>query len=172
MAATPLARVGALGAALLLAVPLLSACGAEERSRISGGSWQISNIHLDPDTPSGIPESVMGRASLVFGETSVVGDTGCASFQGVVNFTRDGEASRADEADAVQFEEVRFDDPDPTTCTGQAVYVDMQLRELLKENFLLSEPEEFQLVLTRDSDEFDPPAIVLSAKSIPVEENE
>lgn len=167
----PLVKTGAATAALLLSATLLSACGAESSSRITGGSWQISNLYLDPQNPSAVPEAVLGRASLVFGETSVVGDTGCSSFQGKVSFHRDGEVSRADEAEMLTFEEVHFNTPDPATCTGQVVHLDAQLRELLQGDFRLSEPEEFQLVLTRDSDEVDPPALRLSAKSIPVEQD-
>lgn len=164
-------KAGAATAALLLTTTLLSACGEESSSRIAGGSWQISNLYLDPQNPSTIPETVLGQASLVFGETSVVGNTGCASFQGVVSFHRDGEVSRADAAETLTFEEIHFDVPNPATCTGQVVYLDSQLRELLQGDFRLSEPEEFQLVLTRDSDEVDPPALKLSAKSIPVEQD-
>ncbi|MGP6174577.1 hypothetical protein [Corynebacterium sp. A21] len=165
-----LSKLGAAFGVLLLTAPLLSACGGTQNSRIAGGSWQISDLYLDPEIPSGVPESIQGQASLVFGETSVVGNTGCAPFQGSVTFTQDGAAARADDADHISFDDVRFQDPDPATCTGQAVHVDQQLRELLSGEFTLSEPGEFELVLTRDTEEVNPPAIGLSSKSIPERE--
>lgn len=170
MRSPQLSKAGAALGVLLLTVPFLSACGGAQNSRIVGGSWQISDLYVDPETPSVVPESIRGQASMVFGETSVVGNTGCAPFQGSVTFTQEGEASRADDADRISFDDVRFQDPDPATCIGQAVYVDQQLRDLLTGDFMVSAPEDFELLLTRDAAEVNPPAIGLSSKSIPAVE--
>lgn len=160
-------RAAGLLAALVLGTPLLAACGtADTSSQITGTNWQITNLHLAPETPSALPDLVAGRASLVFGQRSVAGSTGCAPLQGQVTFSADGEPATAADADRVSFDLMEVEVP-AEECVGQAMFTHQELSRLLDGEFDLAQLSDHELALTKVSDEVDPPVIRLSSDQVP-----
>lgn len=160
----------ALLVALGAATPALVAC-ADQPPLVHGTAWQITDLYLEPGTPSALPDTIAGRATLIFGETSVVGSTGCAPIQGAVTFTREGQASSVENADAVIFEEVEFEVADQQ-CVGQAAFIHDQLHSLLSGGFDLERVSDHEMVLTQQAEEIDSPAIRLSTERAPEVEAE
>lgn len=160
----------ALLVALGATAPALVAC-ADRPPLVHGTAWQITDLYLEPGIPSTLPDTIAGRASLIFGETSVVGSTGCAPIQGAVTFTRDGQAASVENADTVTFDEVEFEVPGQH-CVGQAAFIHDQLQSLLAGGFDLQRTSDHEMVLTRQAEEVDPPAIRLSTEQAPEIETE
>lgn len=160
-------RTTRLFAALLLSTPVLAACAeADTASPITGTNWQITNLFLAPETPSALPDLVAGRASLVFGQRSVAGSTGCAPFQGQVTFSADGESANPENADRVSFDLMDIEAP-AEDCAGQAMFTHQELSRLLDGEFDLELLSENELALTQVSEDVDPPAIRLSSDNVP-----
>lgn len=160
-------RTTGLFAALLLSAPVLAACAESDTSSpITGTNWQITNLFLAPETPSALPDLVAGRASLVFGQSSAAGSTGCAPFQGQVTFSSDGEPTSPQDADRVSFDLMDIEVP-VEGCVGQAMFIHQELSRLLDGEFDLELLSENELALTKVSDAVDPPAIRLSSDNVP-----
>lgn len=160
-------RAGGFLAALAACAPFLSACGnADALAPVAGTNWQITDLYLTPEAPSALPDLIAGRAALVFGERSVAGSTGCAPVQGQVTFTSDGAESAAADADRVSFDNVQIGEP-AEDCVGRAMFTHRQLSELLDGQFELARLSDYELALTKVSDEIDAPAIHLSSNTLP-----
>ncbi|MGD7001413.1 hypothetical protein [Corynebacterium halotolerans] len=167
MSPRTLGRVGGALLAVTAAAPILTACGGPDpQSQITGTSWQITELYLEPGTPSTLPDLVAGRASLIFGEHSVAGSTGCAPIQGQVTFTADGEVSAARDADRVSFDRTEIEVP-ADGCVGQAMFTHERISGLLTGEFEIARLSDYELALTQVSDEIDPPAIHLSSDRVP-----
>lgn len=149
--------------ALVATVPLLAACGGQETA-VAGSTWQITGLWTAPGDSGVLPGAAAGRAQLIFGETTVTGHTGCAPLQGTVSFTRDDAPSRAREADALTFGAVEVEAP-AEGCEGPVRFVHEELVGLLAPEtaFDLRHESEVELVLTRQGEAVDQPAIRLSA---------
>ncbi|KQB86229.1 hypothetical protein [Corynebacterium lowii] len=149
--------------AATIAATALAAC-AQEHSAVVGPTWQVTGLYLDPTESGDLPASAAGLAMFSFGEGTIAGSTGCSRIQGIVNFTKDGESSPAQDADTVAFEQVDFEDRSED-CQGGAAYTDATLRDLLRGDFTIAQPSEAELVLTQRSDEVDAPAIRLTTNA-------
>lgn len=133
----------------------LSACSSQ--SEVVQSTWQITNVYTTPGTPSGLPDSVAGTATMVFGESTVAGFTGCSPFQGQVSFTKDGSPTQADDADHVDFVRIEMREPN---CDGKERFYHDALAEMLEGGFSISRDNE-DLVFTKDGDEIDRPGFRL-----------
>ncbi|MFW9224073.1 hypothetical protein [Corynebacterium striatum] len=156
-----------LTAVMLVATVGLSACGSEDEGptprgdeRIVGKDWQVVAIYTKPDEPSAIPQNAVSVPQMSFGESSIVGSTGCSPFQAKVSYTEGEDAANTRDADLMTIDKVRIDTR-PDDCTGSALWADNLLRNLLAEEhkFEVRLNPNNQLVLTLDTAEVDSPAI-------------
>ncbi|MFS8937719.1 hypothetical protein [Corynebacterium sp. c25Ua_89] len=154
-------------AALLAASMTLGACGSEDEGpqprgdeRIVGKDWQVVAIYTKPDEPSAIPQTAKAVPQMSFGESSIVGSTGCAPFQAKVSYSEAEDTANIRDADTMHIDKVRMDTR-PDDCTGSALWADNLLRNLLAEDhdFEVRLNPNNQLVLTLDTAEVDSPAI-------------
>ena len=134
----------------------LAGCSAAQPEVINS-TWQITNVYTNPDTPSGLPDSVAGTATMVFGDSTVAGFTGCAPFQGRVSFTKDGAAAKPSEANHVDFHDMEIHEAD---CTGKERFFHDALADMLHGGFSMSRDGE-DLILTTDGEDVDRPGIRL-----------
>lgn len=143
-------------AAVLLAGGLV-ACGTPEPT-VLGSTWQVTDVWVTPGDPSAVP---LG-GTLVFGEVSLTGSTGCAPIQGTVTFTRDGETVQAADAEAVTVDRLEIDAPAagcPAARTHQLLTTMLQPGA----TFDLRQDTDTELVLTLRGEGVDRPAIGLAA---------
>lgn len=80
------------------AATLLVACGSGEEEPQAPGDeqildkqWQVVSINTTPDAASTIPESIPQAPTLSFGESTLVGTTGCTQMVGKVTYSADEE---------------------------------------------------------------------------------
>lgn len=153
----------ALTAALLGGALAATACAPPE-SAVAGSTWQITGLWTSPDAPGVMPDDAAGRARLVFGESTMVGSTGCSPLQGAVTFTREGEPARAENADLLRIDRVESEEPGEG-CVGLSRHVHDSLTEMLSEGtvFDVRHDPNAKLVLTERTGLVDSPAIHLSA---------
>jgi len=147
-------------AAVLLAVSgagSLVACGTPEPT-VLGSTWQVTDVWVTPGDPSAVPDG----GTLVFGEASLAGSTGCAPIQGTVTFTRDGETVQAADADAVTVDRLEIDVP---AADCPAAWTHELLTTMLGSGatFDLRQDTDTELVLTLRGEGVDRPAIGLAA---------
>src|SRR5690625_7748125 len=61
--------------------------------RVGGKTWQAIGIYTSPESNGAISENTVSVPRVVFGETSMIGSTGCEQFGGQVSyFSDDAEA--------------------------------------------------------------------------------
>ncbi|MDU0478936.1 hypothetical protein QVA66_06765 [Staphylococcus chromogenes] len=126
----------------------LTAC-AEQRN--SDATWQITEVHTDPAKPGGLPQDV--SAVMVLGTKTVTGDTGCAPFQGKVEF------DKLDQPTKATFSKVRYK---VTDCVGAGRYFHDALVTLLDGEFAVKKSDT-ELLLTKEPAGLDAPSIRLVA---------
>lgn len=142
----------AIAATLLSAAGLIGLASCTEPA--SGNvSWQISQVYVTPDKPAGLPDNVM--ATMVLGNSTVTGNTGCAPFQGRITTDKPNEAS------VITFQRMRYKEAD---CEGSARYFHDELVRLLDGEFTVKRSER-ELLLTKKTDGVTAPAIRLVATS-------
>lgn len=144
--------------ATLLLLPLLTACTSEDAPQnVRHTAWQISEVYVDPETPPAIPREVIGAALMNFGGRSANGFTGCASFNGIVTFTKDGENASPEDADMLDFETVEFSPIDENQCVGKVRYVHDALVHMLVENtFTVKRTPDGAMRMIAQTDDIDP----------------
>lgn len=152
-------------AGLTIAVGMLAGvvgC-APPRAAVVGSHWQVVGIFADPAEPGGLPQDAAGTARFVFGPDTVSASTGCENLKGAARFTKEGDPSNPEDADAVAFGALSST-PAEEECLGGRAHVDRQLDALLNSGeFGLSRPSDSELRLIARSQEIDPPVIRLSA---------
>lgn len=144
--------------ALLFVLPLTACSG--DVIRMTDSTWMVTNIYISPDEPNVVSDLVVTQPTLDFGRSSLSGHTGCVPFQGLAEFSRDGEPSTAEEADYLTFTELEFDEL-TDRCQGQERLVHHRLVELLPGSFEINRTSDTEIVLTSDVDELDRPSIRL-----------
>lgn len=159
-------KVGRAAAAAGVAVgaaALLAACSQD--TPLVDPTWQIVNVYRDPGVPSQVPDSSAGDAVMVFGHSSVAGNTGCGSFQAKVTYQAGGEVVAPGDADAIVFTALNIQPPGQ--CEGAALYVHEQLAEMLHGQFDISHDPDHggELLLHKHTDAVDKPAIRLVANN-------
>lgn len=145
-----------VGVVCCVGAALLTGCSAAQ-PEVVDSTWQITNVYTDPGTPSGLPDSVAGTATMLFGDSTVAGFTGCAPFQGRVTFTKDGEGSKPADADHVEFHDMEIKEAD---CDGKEKFFHDTLSDMLHGGFSMSRDGK-DLVLTQDGEAIDRPGIRL-----------
>lgn len=140
-------------AAVVCSGSLLAGCA--ERAHVDTVTWQITDVYVSSDTPSGVPDDIAGKAVLVFGRSTLAGNTGCAPLHGKVSY--DGASPQ--DATSLTISSLRVDDPSPE-CSGQAMYVHQELVSMLEGGFDFRH-EDHELVLQKQPSGLDSPAIRL-----------
>lgn len=140
----------------LIAAASLTACA--DTIRMTDSTWMVTNIYSSPDEPNVVSDLVVTQPTVNFGRASVSGHTGCAPFQGLAEFTLNGEASTSNDADHLRFTEVEFDAL-PDDCMGQERLVHDELVELLPGAFDVTRYGDTEILLTSDVDALDRPSI-------------
>lgn len=161
-----------LAATLLAAVSsaaLLSGCGSDEDEPQAPGDkqildkqWQVVSINTTPDAASTIPESIPQAPTLSFGESTMVGNTGCTQMVGKVTYSADDERENIRDGNRLHFDEVDYDET-AKDCHGASVWADNLLRNLISadRDFRYTVNSNNQLVLELVSDAVDSPSIKL-----------
>ncbi|WJZ03642.1 META domain-containing protein [Corynebacterium freiburgense] len=144
-------------AMLLLSSTILGLVGCNSPREVVQSTWQITNVYTKPGTPSGLPDTVAGSATMVFGESTVAGFTGCSPFQGQVKFTKDGSAAPAAEADHVEFIRIEMREPE---CSGKERFYHDALAEMLQGGFSITHDGD-ELVFTQNGEDIDRPGFRL-----------
>ena len=142
---------------------LITACGSNDDTPVVQSTWQITNVYVDEQHPSVLPDSIAGKATMVFGESTIAGNSGCAPFQTRVNFTKDGQETSSAEATQVDFYRKKIDDP--TGCTGADLYYHDSLTNMLDGTFDVQRKAANELLLVKQTDVFNRPAIRLTSIS-------
>lgn len=144
--------------AALLTLPMLSACATEDPPQnVRHTAWQISEVYVDPETPPAIPREVIGAAVMNFGGQSANGFTGCSSFNGIVSFTRDGDAASPDDADSLDFTTIEFSPTDEQQCVGKIRYMhDALVHMLVEDSFNIRRTPDGAMRLTVQTDAIEP----------------
>lgn len=161
----------ALMGVVLASISGLAACGQDDPEpqpgTMIGHQWQVTNLYLEPDAPSDVSGAAGGAVTIVFGETSATGSTGCAPIQASIDFLADGSPAHINDATAVRFTDVRIPDPAGVgvDCAGQRAWTDDSMRFLLSDGhvFDIHHPTQTEAVLTLQTSGVDRPAMRLAA---------
>ncbi|MBI9001078.1 hypothetical protein M0E87_11730 [Corynebacterium sp. CCM 9185] len=132
---------------------LLTGC-TQGQAPVTSSNWQVTNVYTDAEHPSILPDSLAGRAHLAFGDSTVVGDTGCAPFTGSVDFL-DGEGDRVAATDPTAatfvFRDLRV--REDVDCEGVDLYFHNGLLRILHAGELtVARPQDGELLLTDATD--------------------
>ena len=166
-------RARAAAATALGVVTLLAACGSEDDApqpagddRIVDKQWQVVSINIAPDAASTIPESITHAPAFSFGESTMVGTTGCTRLAARLSYTADDERENIRDGKKLHFDEVKYDDTDKD-CEGGSVWADNLLRKLISSDndFIYTVNSNNQLILELDTDEVDSPSIKLVSRA-------
>ncbi|WP_234462040.1 hypothetical protein [Corynebacterium macginleyi] len=169
---TGLSRMAA-ALATLGAVTLLAACGSQDEGpqpagddRIVDKQWQVVSINIAPDAASTIPESIPNAPEFSFGESTMVGTTGCTRLAARLTYTANNERENIRDGNKLHFDEVKYDDT-YENCEGGSVWADNLLRNLFTSdnNFIYTINSNNQLILELDTDEVDSPSIKLVSRA-------
>ncbi|MDO5032410.1 hypothetical protein [Corynebacterium sp.] len=161
----------ALCAAAAVAALGLGACGSEEQgpaprgdAGVVGKQWQVIGLYTAPDAPSGIPRGIATVPQMSFGESSVVGDTGCAAFTAEVSFSAEDKPANIRDAEAMRVDSVRYDAP-RQPCEGSSSWAHNLMHNLISEGheFDFTLDPNNQLVLTLRTGAVDSPSIQMTA---------
>ncbi|MFP7366194.1 hypothetical protein SFC07_10570 [Corynebacterium callunae] len=148
--------------AALSLIPLtlgLTSCGSD-RVEMTDSTWLVTNIYSSPDEANAVSDLVISQPSLDFGMASFSGFSSCVRFTGNANFEKAGEKSTVTEADKVTFTDLDFDKL-PDDCQGQELMIHDRMVEILPGTFDISRKSDTEILLTKDVDELDKPAIRL-----------
>ena len=129
---------------------LITACGSNDDTPVVQSTWQITNVYVDEQHPSVLPDSIAGNS-------------GCAPFQTRVHFTKDGQETSSAEATQVNFYRKKIDDP--AGCTGADLYYHDSLTNMLDGTFDVQRKAANELLLVKQTDAFNRPAIRLTSIS-------
>ncbi|WP_075727556.1 hypothetical protein [Corynebacterium aquilae] len=147
----------AMGAVVTLCGVTLVGCSSD--APIEDVTWQITNIYQQ-GYPSDVPDDVAVAPRIIFGYTSVVGDTGCAPFHAHIEYTTDdGTKVEPLSATKARFSDVRVDDV-RQGCIGREAFVHDSLVSLLPHEFSIDR-QPGKLLLTQTGPVVDAPALLL-----------
>lgn len=139
--------------AAALTLPLAACTSAPTTSALTGSEWQVTNIYLKANEPSSLPPTLAGSVTLVFGEHTLTGYTGCANIQAITSFTED----------RLELTEVQLNPEDGSPCTGTELAVHQKVSEILRGGPLtILHPSDSEMVLRADTGQPDPPALRLA----------
>lgn len=135
---------------------------AEAQGKFAGPTWQVVALYRHPGETSNIPDSVAGKVHLVFGDSSLTGNTGCSQIQGRVKFLTNHRPSPADGAQQVIFEHMHLDPP--AGCEGAALHSHDVMRSMLHGKYDIVWENDREVLLRRPAGEHgvDVPAIRLA----------
>lgn len=145
-----------------LAETQADAPAAEAQGKFAGPTWQVVALYRHPGETSNIPDSVAGKVHLVFGDSSLTGNTGCSQIQGRVKFLTNHRPSPADGAQQVIFEHMHLDPP--AGCEGAALHSHDVMRSMLHGKYDIVWENDREVLLRRPAGEHgvDVPAIRLA----------
>lgn len=134
----------------------------EAQGKFAGPTWQVVALYRHPGETSNIPDSVAGKVHLVFGDSSLTGNTGCSQIQGRVKFLTNHRPSPADGAQQVIFEHMHLDPP--AGCEGAALHSHDVMRSMLHGKYDIVWENDREVLLRRPAGEHgvDVPAIRLA----------
>ena len=75
MSARRIKAIAAAAVALSIGT-LITACGSNDDTPVVQSTWQITNVYVDEQHPSVLPDSIAGKATMVFGESTIAGNGG------------------------------------------------------------------------------------------------
>lgn len=138
--------------------------------RVGGKTWQAIGVYTSPETNGAISENTLSVPRVVFGETSMLGSTGCEQFSAEVSyFSEDSDSATPDptelrKADAVRIDSIVFDTEGETgsmECTGEMLWTHNNLSRLYAQGneFDITVDKNNQLILTLQDGRVDSPAI-------------
>lgn len=138
--------------------------------RVGGKTWQAIGVYISPETNGSISENSLSVPRAVFGETSMLGSTGCEEFSAQVSYFNDDPDSQEQDptelrkADAVRIDSIVFDTEGETgrvDCTGEMLWTHNNLSRLYTEGntFDIAVDKNNQLILTLQDGRVDSPAI-------------
>lgn len=128
--------------------------------RIVGKNWQVVSIYTSPEAASTVPESLANVPQLSFGESSLVGSTGCSQFRGQVSYLGGEKRSNIRDADTLKIDEIEYSAANQD-CLGSASWADGHMRNLLASGheFDMRMNPNNQLILTLRTDAIDSPGL-------------
>lgn len=138
--------------------------------RVGGKTWQAIGVYTSPETNGAISENALVVPRVVFGETSMIGSTGCEHFNAKVSYFSDDPESDQDssaelrKADSVRIDSIVFDTEGETgevECSGEMQWTHNNLSRLYVEGneFDIDVDKNNQLILTLQDDLVNSPAI-------------
>ena len=138
--------------------------------RVGGKTWQAIGVYTSPETNGAISENTLSVPRVVFGETSMLGSTGCEQFSAEVTYFTDASDSANPDptelrkADAVRIDSIVFDTEGETgsmECTGEMLWTHNNLSRLYAQGneFDITVDKNNQLILTLQDGRVDSPAI-------------
>lgn len=162
----------------LAAAVLLAGCSTPDDAppqplgddRVGGKTWQAIGIYTSPESNGAISENTVSVPRVVFGETSMIGSTGCEQFNAQVSYfsddadADDDAAAELRKADSVRIDSIVYDTEGETgsvECTGEMLWAHNNLSRLYAEGnaFDIEVDTNNQLILTLQDDVVDSPAI-------------
>lgn len=140
------------------------AIAAGDEAPIVGPLWTATNYYTSADEPSALPQTVAGTVNLVFGESSAAGSTGCAEFQADVTFFAGDKETRAEAADHVVIDDIKFRDVG-IECSASSREIHDDLVEFFapEADLGLLRRGATELVVTADTKAVDSPSLRLAA---------
>ncbi|PQM74335.1 hypothetical protein [Corynebacterium sp. J010B-136] len=166
--------VGYLAAAAVFLASCSTPDGAPPQplgdDRVGGKTWQAIGVYTSPETNGAISENTLSFPRVVFGETSMLGSTGCEQFSAKVTYFSDASDSENPDptelrkADAVRIDSIVFDTEGETgsmECTGEMLWTHNNLSRLYAQGneFDITVDKNNQLILTLQDGRVDSPAI-------------
>ncbi|MHA2789809.1 hypothetical protein ACXZ66_11830 [Corynebacterium sp. S7] len=147
---------------IIAAAGLLVGCSSQpQEDSMVGPTWQIVSLYTTPGSPDELPQSAAGAARIVFGESSIVGNTGCFPFQAAVRFTTGGEEVATIDAAEMTIDNIEY--LESGSCEGGSQYVHDELSGLLSKDstFDIKHLTDTEIVLTKADSGIEPPSIRL-----------
>lgn len=138
--------------------------------RVGGKTWQAIGVYTSPESNGAISENALMVPRVVFGETSMIGSTGCEHFRAEVSYFSDAPDAQGDsaaelrKADSVRIDSIAYDTEGETgnvECSGEMQWTHNNLSRLYVEGneFDIAVDKNNQLILTLQDDLVNSPAI-------------
>src|SRR5699024_447957 len=138
--------------------------------RVGGKTWQAIGVYTSPETNGAISENTLSVPRVVFGETSMLGSTGCEQFSAEGTYFNDASDSANPDptelrkADAVRIEAIVLDtegQPGCMECTGEMLRTHNSPSRLYAQGneFDITVDKNSHLLLTLQGGRVDSPAI-------------
>ncbi|MCU9519416.1 META domain-containing protein [Corynebacterium sp. ES2794-CONJ1] len=131
---------------LLVGILALSACAPTPT--LVGTTWQVTDVFSSADLPSTLPDDNATKVTISFGNSTIVGFSGCSQFTATANYKKDSAPALIDEATTVSFSDFSISPQDELVCTAKTRYIHDALQDILTTGPLeITRPQPASMVL-------------------------